>query len=377
MVKVLIIGTPRDYHSMAVQWGLQKLGAEVSFWVPADLPDMARLSIALCGRPACTRLTLRALDRQESLTKFNVAWNRRRGKPLAPKHSSPHDAVAIEVECQAHLTNSLTLLSKHIPMINDPSAQNSADQKALQLEIASRVGFIIPNTIISNSIEDIRAFQARFTKAIFKPYKPHVWLGDVERFSQLTAYLPDISSISPQAVEACPIIVQEYIVRRCEIRLTVFGDHFFPIKIAGESSLSHLDARYEIRKTQDCFEIVEIPAAIRQRCKDYMDSFGIVFGAFDFIINENDEWIFLECNEAGQFLFKEQRLSELGLLDTFCRWVIQVGGADPGSISQERISLLQLSSSPEFEAIVKSQNAHKNSDVNTVFHDELELELGS
>lgn len=37
----------------------------------------------------------------------------------------------------------------------------------------------------------------------------------------------------------------------------------------------------------------------------YLDSFGLVFGAFDFAVTDHGEWIFLECNPSGQWAWLE------------------------------------------------------------------------
>lgn len=53
-----------------------------------------------------------------------------------------------------------------------------------------------------------------------------------------------------------------------------------------------------------------------------MRQLGIVFGCFDFIITPDDEYIFLEVNEMGQFLWIEEILPELKLLDKFCEFLV-------------------------------------------------------
>jgi D-alanine-D-alanine ligase-like ATP-grasp enzyme len=39
-----------------------------------------------------------------------------------------------------------------------------------------------------------------------------------------------------------------------------------------------------------------------------MEDFHIVFGAFDFIVTPDDEWVFLEVNPNGQWLWLEESL---------------------------------------------------------------------
>ena len=39
-----------------------------------------------------------------------------------------------------------------------------------------------------------------------------------------------------------------------------------------------------------------------------LKDFGLMFGAFDFIVDQNGDWIFLEINPNGQWLWLEKIL---------------------------------------------------------------------
>lgn len=53
-----------------------------------------------------------------------------------------------------------------------------------------------------------------------------------------------------------------------------------------------------------------------------MHKMGLVFGTLDFIVNENDEYIFLEVNEQGQFLWIEDLNPDLKMLDVFIHFLV-------------------------------------------------------
>lgn len=40
-----------------------------------------------------------------------------------------------------------------------------------------------------------------------------------------------------------------------------------------------------------------------------MDAFNLMFGAFDFIVTPRNEWVFLEVNPNGQWLWLERSLN--------------------------------------------------------------------
>jgi len=53
-----------------------------------------------------------------------------------------------------------------------------------------------------------------------------------------------------------------------------------------------------------------------------MQQMSVVFGCFDFIVTPDDEIVFLELNEQGQFLWVEQIVPELCYLDVFAEFII-------------------------------------------------------
>lgn len=49
---------------------------------------------------------------------------------------------------------------------------------------------------------------------------------------------------------------------------------------------------------------------------------GLVFGCFDLIVTPEGRHVFIECNEAGQFLFVEEETGE-AVLDAFVAFLMQ------------------------------------------------------
>ncbi|OAN52676.1 hypothetical protein A7Q26_07685 [Sphingobium sp. TCM1] len=68
-------------------------------------------------------------------------------------------------------------------------------------------------------------------------------------------------------------------------------------------------------------EATEIPDSVYAFCKKFMDKLDLKFGAFDFIVNHDHEWVFLEVNESGQFLFMEMADQSLNILSAFCHFL--------------------------------------------------------
>ena len=59
-----------------------------------------------------------------------------------------------------------------------------------------------------------------------------------------------------------------------------------------------------------------------RRCTELLARLGLVFGCFDFVVTPEGRAVFLEVNQAGQFLFVEEYTGQ-PLLDAFAELLIQ------------------------------------------------------
>ena len=76
-----------------------------------------------------------------------------------------------------------------------------------------------------------------------------------------------------------------------------------------------------------------------------MASLGLKFGCFDFIVTPDGEYVFLEVNEAGQFLWIEGHCPELKMLSEFCHFILREGG-QPQSLAPD-LALAEVNAWPQ------------------------------
>ena len=347
MAKILIVGMPHDTHVLSVQVGLQCLGAEVYTWMIGDMPDFATSSIEIA--PGCDEpdLFVTHEGRKVRLNDFDVVWNRRRERPRAPEQASPFDIPVIEEECFNHCDNMLHFLGYLKRVVNCPMRQRRADRKAVQLFIAGQIGFHVMPTLFSNDVAHIRRFHDSHAPLIAKPHRQHGWSDGERSFNALTFDLPEPDQWEPWSIEACPLIVQKKVVRAYEVRVIAFGGRIFAAKTVDASGV--VDSRMETMTNGfETMEPASLPNEIVEKCSAYMTRVGIDYGAFDFIVDEQGRWIFLECNEGGQFLYLEQYLPELNILEQFCLWLFELCGERP-----------PVPATPlTFRSVVESEAAH-------------------
>jgi hypothetical protein len=199
-----------------------------------------------------------------------------------------------------------------------------ANNKPLQLAQARAVGLAIPQTLFSNDPDAIRAFHARYAgNVIFKPFLQPQWLNASTTYSYFTSVLPASALDQRNSLRHCPGIYQPRIDKRHELRVTMVGRHVFATRIDSQASrTSALDWRQDL--LQQCpLSDITLPPALVERCHALMARLGLVFGCIDFIVTPQGDYVFLEVNEMGQFLWIEERCPSTRLLDAFTQMLIQ------------------------------------------------------
>ena len=256
--------------------------------------------------------------------------HRRPGPPQLCDDIDPRDRDFAQDESEQHLGGFLATACRDALWVNPPAATGLDTNKPHQLQLARDIGFAVPATLVSNSPDRILAFFERHGgNIIYKSYRPQSWReGDDGPSTHVnhTAAVTREDLRNRRALAMCPGIFQERIAKAFELRVTVMGDTFFCVRIDAPESVEgeQLDWRNDRRGMR--LSPFPLPGEIRAKCRAYMSRFGIVFGCFDFIISPSSEWFFLEVNPMGQFLWKEERVPELPLLDAMCAFLIS---ADP------------------------------------------------
>jgi glutathione synthase/RimK-type ligase-like ATP-grasp enzyme len=249
-------------------------------------------------------------DKKESFFKFSnerdtidlarcsAAWWRRPQKiKLHGEIISDYDTQFIHDECRHALRGLWS--SMKCKWINDPYKNDIASKKVLQLEMAKRIGFSIPNTLITNSPNDANRFisQLGVGNVIFKPLSP------TEKDWRETRLLKKVELDILECVKFAPVIFQEFIVSKYNLRITVINRKIFSAVILADEA-SYI---YDIRMSENhTIEPYSLPKKVELHIHKLMNSLGLVYGAIDMIVKPDGQYIFLEINPAGQWLFIEK-----------------------------------------------------------------------
>ncbi|PIV33233.1 MAG: hypothetical protein COS34_08870 [Lysobacterales bacterium CG02_land_8_20_14_3_00_62_12] len=325
-----------DYHSLIVEAALRTRGNDVFRFCIEDLPKHA--DIEFHYDRTSSRLALHAMGSSVLLDEIDVVWNRRSRWPVLPAAVTPEDREFCEKQLK-HVKMSLQNLFGNAFWANSEVAGRHADAKPLQLRLAPTVGLAIPDTLISNRPEAIRAFLRRYEKVVHKPLVGHVWSEDGRCYSSYTSSVKSAELPADAMLRAAPGIFQCQVPKSHEVRAQFLGDTCLAISIDS----SRLDyGEFDWRRAQRSLGFapaIQLPPAVHKACRDLMRTFGIVCGAFDFIVTPEGEWIFLEVNEGGQFLFLETLSPGIPVLDAYCSFLESM---DPEFRYQEPLHPMRL-----------------------------------
>ncbi len=181
------------------------------------------------------------------------------------------------------------------------------NNKVRQLRLAQQVGFEIPNSLVSSEQTRIREFCRGNSETIFKNLDtPLLYKEDGTYLASYTKELNiDLLDKQPESLHI-PMFFQEKIEKFYELRILIFGGHCFGVRINSQkSSLTDLDWRKNPEVAQTEMERFDVPDQLKLQCQKLLELLQLGFGAFDFIVTEDEKYIFLEVNSTGSWYWME------------------------------------------------------------------------
>ncbi|MFE1411185.1 hypothetical protein ACFW6F_10300 [Streptomyces sp. NPDC058746] len=96
------------------------------------------------------------------------------------------------------------------------------------------------------------------------------------------------------------MILQERIDKKLEIRVTVVGDRVLAAAIDSQAAeVTRDDWRRDVFQAPHL--VHDLPEHVAERCRRLLRRYGLLFGALDFILTPDGEYMFLELNPNGEW----------------------------------------------------------------------------
>jgi glutathione synthase/RimK-type ligase-like ATP-grasp enzyme len=318
--RILILSSGGDEHASAIALGLQQKGSTAKRWVGADLPTEMFITRTISNNEAEAGLVDGNYD-NDFADAFDVVWNRRLTQAhLPPDWVSVSDMAFAERQLSSFHRSTVKWMGRNAIWANTLQLAEASNDKLAQLSVAKHVGFHIPQTLATNSRDAAIAFlsncSAFLQEAIFKSFTHARWRNvGPSAFAQTSRVtVSDIPSSTVFA--ASPGIFQILVEKKSEVRAYFLGATVFAMEIDSQCDTRGVTDWRSIPTNALKTKVIALPNGVYTRCLEVMRHFGLITASFDFVITPKDEYVFLEFNEAGQFLWMEGLLpDQLPLLD--------------------------------------------------------------
>jgi glutathione synthase/RimK-type ligase-like ATP-grasp enzyme len=323
-MKFLIPTEPDDTHAILVKIALESLEHHVALLFTADYPSLQRNSVYIDNQ----RYQWQSVDDYAAIgaDDYDVLWWRRARRPYLPKEAVHVKDYEFALRENILFFESLTSnLAPNAWWINSKAAAYRANFKLVQLKVASECGFLIPTTLCTNDPQEIRQFLRTYERqgVIYKPLCSYFWFETLQTKISYTARITSKQLPQPQVLQNVPGIFQIEIKKKFELRITCFGHYLVAAKLNSQKHPDGLIDWRAIRSAPMHIEPFELPKTVAQNIRLFMQRMGLVFGAIDMIVTPNDDYIFLEVNEQGQFLWIEEFNADFKMLDIFIQFIVQ------------------------------------------------------
>ncbi len=302
---ILILTNKQDVHTDAVIRRLQQKGVAVFRLNTEDLLLKYRVNLYINGQGEWDGEITDELNRVLRLKNLKVAWLRKPDFDFVlnlPMATEVREFIVSETKSFINILYSIP----SIKWINNPFVSNSSKVKFQQLLLASKMGIKIPKTLITTQPEKAKDFFIECNETILLKsiYSGNITIdgrnqGILSKKLTKNDFYKNYKNISIN-----PTQLQEYIEKAYELRITVIEEKVFAIKIDSQVN-EETKIDWRLHTKMNPHTIFNLPNKIENFCINFLKKQGLIYGALDFIVTPNNEYVFLENNPFGQYLWLE------------------------------------------------------------------------
>lgn len=187
------------------------------------------------------------------------------------------------------------VIFKKAHWINYPPHTYEAENKIYQLNVAKNVGLDVPNTILTNyNTTSIKEKEKYIVKSIDTAL---FYDNEIEMFAYSEIVMGSL--IKQSELSQAPVIIQELLKDKLDIRVTVIGEKIFPVAIS-ENGHNIVGDWRKNDKDKLQYMSIELPSDIVSKIKSLMRTLGLKFGGVDLALS-NGKYYFIEINPTGEW----------------------------------------------------------------------------
>jgi glutathione synthase/RimK-type ligase-like ATP-grasp enzyme len=293
---IIIISEPADVHAQAVIKELETLGVkDVRILNFQDFPTKMSLAMKITNYSDSEFIVNFPDGRAVSMDEVISVWWRRpqafgipqKMAPAARQFAMTETATAFQGMWQSTATL----------WVNDILRDAAASHKPWQLELAKQLGLRVPDTLMTNDPVAAKTFWQKYPGSVV--YK--CFVETYHSWRETRILKPEEEKLAGN-IRLAPVIFQEYIPAAVDLRITAIG----PKLMAAEAHSQQGEYKIDVRLNNDIpYKPHQLPDDVERKLLKMMRRMGLEYGAIDMRLTPEGEYVFLEVNPAGQFLYVE------------------------------------------------------------------------
>ena len=301
----VLVVTSREHADPCVPQviaGLEGRGARVVWLDTAAYPSQWQVTVAAGDREA---VTIVGPHGAVEATALQAVWIR------FPSPDDPLDALdpawreAVGTQSELAVWEALDALDAFT--VDAPARMRALPGKVGVLRLARAAGLPVPRTRLTNDPDEARALLATCQYGIIAKLLDNnaLQIEDESGARQVftMAFGPE-DAAELDRLGLCPMIVQERVPKRCEVRVTAIGRRLFTAASeADESGPVDLAANATVVAG---FRPFDLPPEIEAGVQRLLDRMQLEFATVDFLVTPDGAWRFLEVNTTSHYDFVER-----------------------------------------------------------------------
>ncbi|HOZ15649.1 MAG TPA: grasp-with-spasm system ATP-grasp peptide maturase [Tenuifilaceae bacterium] len=247
------------------------------------------------------------IDNSKIKKKKDILWFRR-GRIQLKNPYVVFEDEELDKDLKEQLTNEKRILTEYVYRKIKSNSKSIGDfyktidlNKLNVLEKAKETGLKIPPTLITTSKESLVTFFREHKNIITKA------ISDVKAFNYnrkgfIYTYTSMVEDIESLPDEFFPSLFQKNISKKYELRVFYLNKKFYSMAIFSQNdSQTKTDFRnYNFEKPNRNVPY-SLPRVVKVKINKLMKVLELETGSLDLLVDENDDYYFLEINPVGQY----------------------------------------------------------------------------